>query len=290
MTTLQNARKKLEQRRLAYDTSLSKMQKAKKEDFRIEEELRSQKAKYEEANEDVYRRMEDIREAEIESVADLTAFLEAELAYYDSCREILLQLKREWPAASAYVTNLPQRNSAKVTNRSAANGRKPARSRSNTTHSYSDRFDVVEEEPAPKVQIGSISSVRESPRPMYHRSVTADDSVSRARDYSPTPSSNRLSRVPTEPTGMLARAALRPVAANRGADLDDDGSIHSRSDSPTASLGRIPSRNTSWSTDASTGGKKAPPPPPPSRSKKPPPPPPMKRSSLSTSEIPQSPH
>lgn len=74
------------------------MQKAKKEDFRVEEELRSQKAKYEESNEDVYRRMEDIKEAEVESIQDLTSFLESELAYYDKCREILLQLKRDWPA------------------------------------------------------------------------------------------------------------------------------------------------------------------------------------------------
>ena len=36
------------------------MQKAKKEDFRVEEELRSQKAKYEETSEDVYRRMQDV--------------------------------------------------------------------------------------------------------------------------------------------------------------------------------------------------------------------------------------
>lgn len=56
----QSARKKLETRRLAYDTSLGKMQKSKKEDFKIEEELRIQKAKYEEANEDVFRRMQDV--------------------------------------------------------------------------------------------------------------------------------------------------------------------------------------------------------------------------------------
>lgn len=74
------------------------MQKAKKEDFRVEEELRSQKAKYEETNEDVYRRMQDIQEAEAESVQDLTAFLDAELAHYEKCREALLQLKRDWPA------------------------------------------------------------------------------------------------------------------------------------------------------------------------------------------------
>ena len=74
------------------------MQKIKKEDFRAEEELRSQKAKYEESSEDVYRRMQDIKEAEAESIADLTAFLDGELSYYDRCREVLLQVKRDWPA------------------------------------------------------------------------------------------------------------------------------------------------------------------------------------------------
>jgi hypothetical protein len=93
----QNARKKLEQRRLNYDTSLAKMQKAKKEDFRVEEDLRAQKAKYEESSEDVFRRMQDIKESEVEMVQDLTAFLEAELTYYDRCREILINVKREWP-------------------------------------------------------------------------------------------------------------------------------------------------------------------------------------------------
>lgn len=74
------------------------MQKAKKEDFRVEEELRSQKAKYEESSEDVLRRMQDIKEAEADSVADLGAFLDAELEYYDRCRDELLRLKRDWPA------------------------------------------------------------------------------------------------------------------------------------------------------------------------------------------------
>ena len=97
----QNARKKLETRRLAYDTSLAKMQKTKKEDFRMEEELRAQKAKYEETSEDVFRRMQDIKEAEVDMVQDLTAFLEAELSYYDRCREILINVKREWPVRQA---------------------------------------------------------------------------------------------------------------------------------------------------------------------------------------------
>lgn len=83
---------------MAYDTSLAKMQKVKKEDFRVEEELRAQKAKYEETSEDVYRRMQDIKESEVDMIQDLTQFLEAELSYYDRCREILLNVKRDWPA------------------------------------------------------------------------------------------------------------------------------------------------------------------------------------------------
>lgn len=92
------AKKKLEQRRLAFDTASGKVQKSKKEHFKIEEELRLQKQKYEESSEDVLRRMLDVKEAEVDSVADLTSFLDAELAYYERCREVLLQLKRDWPA------------------------------------------------------------------------------------------------------------------------------------------------------------------------------------------------
>jgi hypothetical protein len=98
MKEYQAARKKLENRRLAYDTASGKMQRAKKEDYRAEEELRSQKAKYEESCEEVWRRMMDVKEAEADSVADLTSFLDAECAYYERCREVLVQLRREWPA------------------------------------------------------------------------------------------------------------------------------------------------------------------------------------------------
>lgn len=73
------------------------MEKAKREDFRVEEELRSQKVKYEEASDDVIRRMEDIKEAEVDNVMDMETFLDAQLEYHERCREALLQLKNEWP-------------------------------------------------------------------------------------------------------------------------------------------------------------------------------------------------
>lgn len=73
------------------------MQKAKKEDYRVEEELRTQKVKYEEANEDVFRRMQDIKETESEGVVDMGSFLDAQLKYHEQCTEVLFQLKNEWP-------------------------------------------------------------------------------------------------------------------------------------------------------------------------------------------------
>jgi hypothetical protein len=94
----QGARKRLENRRLAYDAATTKLQKSKREDGRLEEDLRAQKMKYEESNEDVLRRMLDIREAEADSVGDLTAFLDAQLDYYERCRDVLQDIKRNWPA------------------------------------------------------------------------------------------------------------------------------------------------------------------------------------------------
>ncbi|KAF2637805.1 BAR-domain-containing protein [Massarina eburnea CBS 473.64] len=290
MKEYQAARKKLEQRRLAYDTSLAKMQKAKKEDFRVEEELRAQKAKYEESSEDVYRRMQDIKEAEVDMIQDLTAFLEAELSYYDRCREVLINVKRDWPAQDPAISR--------------------SRSRSNTghaAHSYAERFNPPpEEEPAPeapRMVIPKLSTRNLSPhqgtgspaapRPQYTRQSTFDSPPRTVREESPA---RRISRVPTEPTSVLAsRNNLRPVRTNStlADDYEEDyagtnGYRRDRSPSPAASSqGSALSRATSWTAnDMPAHGKKAPPPPPPSRAKKPPPPPPpMKRSGLSSSEV-----
>lgn len=80
------------------------MQKQKKEDFRLEEELRSQRIKYEESSDDVYRRMGEIQDSEAESMSNLGAFLDAELEYHDRCRDILQNLRKKWPAG--YVTHV----------------------------------------------------------------------------------------------------------------------------------------------------------------------------------------
>lgn len=299
MKEYQAARKKLETRRLAYDAALAKMQKAKKEDFRVEEELRSQKAKYEESSEDVYRRMQDIKEAESESVADLGSFLDAELAYYDKCRDVLLQLKREWPATQSNGHSQPTR-------------RNP-RPRSNTAHSYSERYAQSDDEPAhvpeaaPRPSIKSqratsshtaASSPARNPdhhfeppriRPAVHRAQTTFEGPTQLRrDVSPA-SAVPMTRVPSDSLSLQSRRTqLRNVSKivpeNDVFHDPSEDSGYYNSSSPERSYPR--DRSVSPATSHGSGttlsmnitaGKKGPPPPPPSRSKKPPPPPPMKR-------------
>ncbi|KAK5723050.1 hypothetical protein LTR17_014011 [Elasticomyces elasticus] len=292
MKEYQAARKKLESRRLAYDTASQKMQKSKKEDFRMEEELRSQKAKYEESNEDVYRRMLDIKEAEVDSVGDLSSFLEAELTYYDRCREVLVQLKRDWPAQTA---------SSRSDTGSPVNGlpanRRISRSRAS---SLTQRFaGIAEDEPleppirptiSSRLPSGQSSPRRELPgfdlpvRPMVtgRSNSTFEGPTSLGRGESPL-GMPRLSRIPTEPTQILAgRSQLRVTKRDGQGDVfgDEQSDI---SESPVYEHNRA----ATWAQQDVQARGKMPPPPPPSRSKKPPPPPPMKRSALSTSEIPR---
>ncbi|KAF2861926.1 BAR-domain-containing protein [Piedraia hortae CBS 480.64] len=261
MKEYQSARKKLEARRLAFDTASAKVQKAKKEDFRIEEELRSQKAKYEESSEDVYRRMLDIKEAEQDSIADLTNFLDAELAYYDRCREILMQLKRDWPG---------QRNNERLTDDS------PSGSRRNTrTASAAQRY-VVDDDLSDHVSRPTISSrtvsTQNSPRREADLPIRTQRTMSgipldgHSREHSPA-GIPRLSRVPTDPTHLIgARSQLRVTKRGPAGDLYEDD--------PSSSTEQV----------GDVGFKKAPPPPPPSRAKKPPPPPPVKRGVISSND------
>ncbi|KAL9127869.1 MAG: hypothetical protein Q9217_003334 [Psora testacea] len=296
MKEYQAARKKLESRRLAYDASLAKMQKSKKEDFKTEEELRSAKAKYEESSEDVYRRMEDIKEAEADSITDLGAFVDAELKYYDRCRDVLVQLKRDWPGRQAEING---------------NNHKDARSRSDTAHAYADRYNSYDDEPPMPVETRpAIRSTRTTcnniyeephygdPRPGTQRATTFEGPRQLYRDESPI-GTQRMARVPSDNvTVRTQRERLRPLAprGNENNDLltdpsdestyydSPDRSYKERSASPATSYGSPLSRSASYSTlDTAPNGKKPPPPPPPSRAKKPPPPPPpMKRSALGT--------
>ncbi|KAK7731544.1 hypothetical protein SLS53_008784 [Cytospora paraplurivora] len=295
MKEYQAARKKLESRRLALDASTTKMQKAKRDDFRVEEELRTAKAKYEESSEDVFRRMQDIKDAEADTTRDLTRFMDAELDYHERCAEELRRVRQSWTAGSGSPT-----------------GRRPtARSRSNTAEPSAGRFTrsranshIYEEEetdeiPAQSMRVPSRSQSRvnlnsqaserpEMPaRPGISRINTSQGErslgASLSRTTSATTTPTPLSAPPPMNVGSL-RGQLRPTGNGRASAMDvfadRDGDDTGGSDSPDWA-GSSPATSygsLSRTSTAGTGGiKKAPPPPPPSRTKKPAPPVPIRR-------------
>ncbi|KAK4118739.1 BAR-domain-containing protein [Parathielavia appendiculata] len=301
MKEYQNARKKLENRRLNYDASITKLQKAKRDDFRLEEELRAAKAKYEESSEDVLRRMQDIQDSEADSTYDLTRLLDAELEYHERCAEELRRVRQNWPARSSASYSPVER-------------RPTVRSRSNTAHSFSERLSrtntlEAESSTAPPVRMPIRPS---NSRRQSHTQQQADGPVRPPIGKSSSSSTtsfqggasldrerSRVSGTST-PTAMANMGALRgqlrpvnrlttttthdDVFADRDSDEGSDaGSADwaNRSTSSATSFGslsRTPSNNAMMSSAMGVGGvKKAPPPPPPSRSKKPPPPVPARR-------------
>ncbi|KAL0637021.1 hypothetical protein Q9L58_004003 [Maublancomyces gigas] len=305
MKEYQAARRKLESRRLAYDATLSKMQKQKREDFRVEEELRAMRIKYEESNEDVHRRMGDIQDSEAESMADLGAFLDAELEYHDRCRDILMNVRRTWPAGPT---------TTKI---------KRTRSRSNTAHSFSGSGSGIREESPPppvverpsirsRVTGGSPESHEKSgpyrlPTPDYrddrltHKPSFARTNTSPMPRHYDAPSSERMGRTNSDqgiPPPLPSQRSLRSVNTEVFAD-STNSSVHSSPDkytyderdrerpaSPSRSGGRAQSRGGSNNGSAGIGSvrKQAPPPPVSRGMKKPPPPPPMKKSALAALE------
>jgi len=294
-----SARKKLDARRLAYDTAMAKVNKSKKEDTTSEEYYRQQKNKYEESMDDVLRRMLDIKEAEADSIADLTSLLEAELMYYDRCRDVLLQLKRDWPA---------QTSANRSGTASPVNGIQRRNTRSRAS-SLTQRFmGIAEDEPleppqrpviSSRVSSGPGSPRRELPgfdfqiRSANNRLASGfEGPTARGREVSPA-GMPRLTRAPTDPTHILnARSTLRVTKRDNqtgGGDVfsDDQSDVSTEAASSTFDQPRVGSWTQSIITHDGSGRKGPPPPPPPSRAKKPPPPPPMKRSALSTSEIPK---
>ncbi|KXX76230.1 Endophilin-A2 [Madurella mycetomatis] len=306
MKEYQTARKKLENRRLAYDASMSKLQKAKRDDFRLEEELRGAKAKYEESSEDVLRRMQDIQDAEVDNVRGLTQFLDAELDYHERCAEELRRVRNNWAGAST---------AAAMGGYGGIERRPTNRGRSNTAPRTSiygvSEFDERETS-APPVRMPPRASTSRAgfsmqpqsqqpdgpARPTFGKANNFQGGASLERERiggrisgSTTPSSTHSAHQNIPNVGAL-RGQLRPVSrivttrdslfADRDSDTTSDtGSPDwaNRSSSPDTSIGSL-SRTSSNSAPVNGNGlgfRKAPPPPPPSRSKKPPPPVPARR-------------
>ncbi|KAK0383872.1 hypothetical protein NLU13_7964 [Sarocladium strictum] len=267
MKDYQAARKKLESRRLAYDASTTKLQKSKRDDFRAEDEVRANKVKFEESSEDVLRRMQDIKEAEADSIAALTSFLDAELEYHDRCAEELRRVRQSW-AAGGGVESSPLRQHLS----------QPAaprvRSRSNTARSWQEpRHQALYEEPEPSlIAVRTIppsptnrGAPLQPPRPTITRSVTSENRVPSRSSLRAVP--HQLSRVATDSGTYGLRnedVFADDVSTGSGSRSPDWGE---RSVSPATSYGSLSHSTTGL------GARKAPPPPPVNRAKKPPPPP-----------------
>ncbi|EFX02275.1 bar domain containing protein [Grosmannia clavigera kw1407] len=295
MKEYQNSRKKLENRRLAYDASITKMQKAKRDDFRIEEELRTNRAKYEESNEDIMRRMQDIKDAEADSIRDLTSFMDCQLSYHERCADELRRIKRTWPGAATAAN--ASNNGGYGGSNSLSVGGYGNRSRSNTARSYnSERYNpnsnnLPEEEPEP---MPARMPIRSNNRVPSNGNLNGSNMATPEKPPRPSPAirSNTFQGAGSNAAAATAAAAvsslrggLRPVgrtmtnSSNSSVHVDDgdDGSPEwggDRSASPATSYSSL-NRSTS-NLSGNPAGRK-PPPPPPIRSKKPAPPPPMKR-------------
>lgn len=192
------------------------------------------------------------------------------------------------------------------------------RARSNTAHSYNERYSAYEEPEAEPVRapirsqarVSSTSRINthlsthgeypemDSPqRPSMGRSTTFQGPASIHRELTPV-SDSRRSAYPSDASTL--RGQLRPgnriqTGGEFFCDPSDDSTLNSsspdrsygaRSVSPATSHGSVPSRTASYSTLTNVpNGRKAPPPPPPSRAKKPPPPPPVKRANISSTSV-----
>ncbi len=272
---------------------MAKMQKAKKEDFRLDEELRTAKAKYEESSEDVLRRMQDIKEAEADSVRDLTSFLDCELDYYERCAEELRRVKQEWVAGSTQVPD----SRSRISNRNNSTDRTERWASRQDTYGQDDPTPEPVRMPIRSSPFRSNEAVTSEVRPSISRSTTHDSGSAPRRPSTREPlppPSEVVRRTPTAPAVESLRNNLRPVSKiqtnqNLSPDVyvdDYDTTTSSgspeydRSESPATSYGSLSrsASNNGLRTIATTGTvKKAPPPPPPSRAKKPPPPVPARR-------------
>lgn len=259
------------------------MQKARRDDFRVEEETRTNKAKYEESSEDVWRRMQDIKDAETDSMRDLTGFLDAELDYHERCAEELRRARASWatpqPASegpSAFAA--PERRPAASRRSSTARSFTERLSLSRTTSSnniYEADERLTEPEPRMpgrgRMSLSNSSGYQQQPelpaRPFAGRPHTFQGSGGAGLDRERGPGSGRGSGS-TTPNGSAygisnagaLRGQLRPAGGRINsrqddifADRDDDtasgsGSANDwadrRSVSPATSFGSL-SRSTS---------------------------------------------
>ncbi|EQL04227.1 BAR domain containing protein [Ophiocordyceps sinensis CO18] len=250
------ARKKLESRRLAYDASLAKMQKAKRDDFRVEDEMRVCKTKFDDSTEDVLRRMQDIKDAEADNVSALNSLLDAELDFHERAAEELRRTRQ----SLADVAHSPAPQDHLHVSRARSRSAVPQRM------SSSRRLTSSQAMPPPPLP-------QSSTPPMARASTFA---TRRAASTTVGHKAPALSRHATD-------SAVHRGRVDDG--FSDDESLVSEGGSPgwgNRSISSTTSHDSLARVTSTPAVKKGPPPPPPvNRAKKPPPPPvPARRANL----------
>ncbi|EPY52194.1 BAR adaptor protein [Schizosaccharomyces cryophilus OY26] len=107
---LEAKEKKLENRRLVFDALSTKIQKAKKEDSKIEEDLRMARGKYENTLEDFEETMIELREFESSQINKLVLLLHKHIQFHEQCLNILRPLESQRFGAMQQPTNRSRRS------------------------------------------------------------------------------------------------------------------------------------------------------------------------------------
>ncbi|KAI8354600.1 hypothetical protein EDC96DRAFT_516653 [Choanephora cucurbitarum] len=94
----QQLRKKLESRRLDYDSKLGRLQKSKKEKPELEQEMQAAKLKYEDSEYDVIQKMAALQEFEDVHCEALEHLLDIQMNYLSRSLEVLSDVKNNWGA------------------------------------------------------------------------------------------------------------------------------------------------------------------------------------------------
>ena len=91
-------RKKLKNRRLDYDANNNKLQKSKKEDPALEENVKTTKFKYEETLQKLEEMMITVSKQEAELIEPFISFMESQINYHSNClktSEYIIQILKE---------------------------------------------------------------------------------------------------------------------------------------------------------------------------------------------------
>ncbi|KAJ1919360.1 hypothetical protein H4219_002048 [Mycoemilia scoparia] len=127
--------KKFEGRRLDYDSKANKLQRSRKENTQLEDDLRTAQIRYDDTRDELIRRMMDIQDSELSNIRDMHAFYRAQKEYHQKALERLDMLEQDF-AAALQSSRLPaQERNLSLSRAIGGGGNSYPISRSNTYNS-----------------------------------------------------------------------------------------------------------------------------------------------------------